>query len=158
MKTGLKFEALVWVVVAAWVTAALWPATFWYTPGTMKIDDVYVGQPIELKYEGGAVRPFLGSYSVVLRDIHTSGIVGEMGSNKFNYNPFALRPDPLYMDWWAPGDERISFPEEGDYVLETCWSVHARFFGLTPTKTVCLDSNIFSVLGEKDREQQNIQP
>lgn len=158
MKTGFKMEALAWVVAATWATAAVWPATFWYSPGTMKIDDVYVGQDIELKYEGGAERPFLGSYSVVLRDIHIPAIVAEMGSEKFNYDPARRRPDPLKMDWWTAGYKPIMFPEVGDYVLETCWTVHDSFFGLVPSKTTCIESNIFSVKEMKQDEQQDLQP
>lgn len=140
-----KTEILAWLIAAIWVTAAVWPATFWYNPGHMRIVDVEKGQPIELKYDGGVVRSFLGSYSVVLRDIHTSQVVGEMGSARFNYSDEAQRPYPLFLDWWAPNSEQISYPDRGDYVLYTCWSVHGRFFGLVPSKTTCTESNIFSV-------------
>lgn len=160
MMKKFRVEALGWVLAGFWCVGLVWPAEYWYNPGYMRVLDAYVGEPIELIYAGGAQRDFLGSYSVALRDAPTSSIVGEMGSKRFNYKTTAKRPDPLYMDWWAPGDERIIYPEAGAYYLETCWTIHRVFFGLTPAKTTCITSNIFEVKEREvdDKQTQDVQP
>lgn len=154
MRKKFRVEALGWVLAGFWCVGLVWPAEYWYTPGYMRVLDTYEGEKIELIYAGGAQRDFLGSYSVVLRDAHTSSIVGEMGSKRFQYKTESTRPEPLYMDWWAPADKRIIYPETGAYFLETCWTIHGAFFGVVPAKTTCITSNIFEVMERKENDEQ----
>lgn len=154
MINKLKVEALGWVVAGLFCVGLAWPAEYWYNPGHMRVLDTYEGERIQLIYAGGTQRDFLGAYSVVLRDVSTSSIVGEMGSTRINYKATSVRPDPLYMDWWAPSDERISSPEVGAYLLETCWTIYGTFFGLVPAKTTCITSNIFEIMEKKEDDQQ----
>lgn len=139
-------EGCFWVVAALWAAAALVPATYWYDPRDMRIDDIVEGDQLELLYSGGTVRDFIGSYSVIMREAGRNEIVGEDRSARFRYRSDSNRPDPLTIEWWAPGDERFHNLRPGSYQMRTCWTVHDAFFGLVPGKTVCSESNIFRVL------------
>ena len=139
-----KLELALWVGLSAWAGLAIWPASYWYNAGLLQVRDTRLGQGLVLDYDGGAVRPFLGSYSVVVRDLSQS-IVGEDRSGIFQYRADAQRPSPLTIEWWAPGDERMHALPVGAYRMETCWTVHDAFWGIVPSKTTCATSNIFSV-------------
>ena len=70
------------LVAALWA----WPASFWYDAGLLEIPDFVEGSEYVILYVGGAKRPFLGSYNVVVRDAATGGIVREPGpSGRFPY-------------------------------------------------------------------------
>lgn len=132
-----------------WAAGVFWPASFWYDAGQLRIPDFVEGADFELFFEGGAVRRFSGQYSVVMRDTSTRGIVAEMGSARFDYEPGAARPDPLLISWWAANDPRFLEQPPGAYLLETCWTIHGIFWGLVPAKKACSDSNIFKISPEE---------
>ena len=154
----LRFYAfgaiLVWLTMIAPITVLfglayagmfLTPVSYWYDVGDLVVRDATQNAPAELEYAGGAVRHFLGSYTVVAREFGSRGIVCEAQGGPFQYDPAAIRPDPLTMDWWAPSDARCSALPVGVYTLETCWTVHRPFFGLVPNKTQCIVSPPFWV-------------
>lgn len=130
------------VLSMAFLAVAGWPVSHWYSTGVMHVDDFTEGEPFILQYAGGPVRPFIGSYSVTLRDGSHLGVIAEDRSAPFQYLPGVQRPDPLTIEWWAPGSEEMHNPAPGQYVLKTCWTVHMRF---APGKTACMSSNIFTV-------------
>ncbi len=139
-------EYVIWLALGAWGVMAAWPASFWYEPGQMWVGDYVVGEEMPLRYDGGARHGFTGSYSVVIRKSATNEVVAEDRSSVFQYTPQSQRPTPLTIEWWAPGDIRMKQLTPGEYRMETCWTVHGRFFGVVPSKTTCTDSNIFQVL------------
>lgn len=116
---------------------ALLPASIWYKAGTLGFSSAREGEPIFIFYQGGPVRPFMGSYTVTMRDFKTGAIACEARGGPFNYKPGTPRPEPLTMDWWAPGDERCWSPPAGTYAVETCWSIWSAIFGFLPRKHVC---------------------
>ncbi|MEL7114636.1 MAG: hypothetical protein AAGP08_03450 [Pseudomonadota bacterium] len=150
-----RFEGLIWVLALAWAIAALVPARFWYDAHDTRVDDFYEGDPFELLYSGGAVRDFIGSYAVIIRNTDTRAIVGEDRSARFPYRADAVRPMPLTITWWAPGDARAHALPPGSYQMQTCWTIHDAFWGLVPAKTTCSESNIFRV---HQRQRERLQP
>ena len=138
-------EFALWAALVVGVVVVVWPASHWYDAGEMRVDDFSAGADFDLIYDGGAVRKFLGSYSVVMTNTDVRKIVAEMGSARFNYDPANKRPDPLLISWWAPNDPRFLSQPPGHYRLETCWTVHGAFFGFSPGKQICTRSNIFTI-------------
>lgn len=142
---GVK-EFGLWVLAAIWTVLALWPASTWYSTGALRIDDYRQGEVMQIAYSGGPARQFKGSYSVVIRNASSGEIVSEDRSSVFTYKTGVTRPDPITINWWAPGDERAFNLPAGTYVMETCWTVHRVFGGLVPAKHTCTESNIFRVM------------
>jgi hypothetical protein len=130
----------VWAIfMVAYLAMAAWPASHWYDPGQLVIPTSVAGEPVELFYQGGAVRDFTGRYTVLMRDFQTQEIVCEAASGFFPYNTESKRPDPLFMDWWAPSDPRCNAPPAGQMQTTTCWTVSGILWGLVPPKHVCTD-------------------
>ena len=125
------------VLMVIYLALAAWPATHWYDPGRLEIHDTVQGEQIELLYQGGAVRTFFGSYTVIMRDFETQGVVCEARSGFFTYKPEAERPDPITMEWWAAGDYRCYRPPVGNYITETCWTISGVLWGIVPPKHIC---------------------
>ena len=139
-------ERVIWLLALAWAMIAVWPASFWYNAGALEVEDAQAGAEILLRYNGGPERPFIGSYAVVVRDATTLAVVDEDPSGKFPYRPKVQRPARLTLEWWGP---RLKPLKPGSYFLETCWTVHGRFWGLVPGKTTCNESNVFHILEAK---------
>lgn len=143
------FEKILWTLAALWAVAALFPASFWFDAHDTRVDDLVEGDPLVLLNSGGPLRNFIGSYSVIIVDVQTRTIIGEDRSARFPYRVGTSRPDPLTIEWWAPGDPRMHRLAPGSYQMETCWTVHDAFWGLVPPKTTCSESNIFRVLPDE---------
>ena len=134
-----KLEIAVWSALIVWAVAALWPASYWYNAGVFEASDFQQGDPEpHLKYTGGVVRPFIGSYTVIVREVATGAVVYEDVSGRFQYKTGTTRPDHLTIDWWAPrmAAQYKALPP-GDYAIQACWSIYGRFWGLAPVKTTC---------------------
>lgn len=127
------------LIMLAYLVLAFLPGRFWYDPGQMEILDAAPGEPVQILYQGGARREFLGRYTVTMRRFETQEIVCEASSGFFPYRTDSQRPDPLYMDWWAPADPRCNNPPTGHFQTTTCWTVSGILWGLVPPKHVCTD-------------------
>lgn len=137
-------DALVLFCGACYFAMAMVPVSFWYDVGEITVADVEQGEPILLEYNGSAVRPFVGSYSVIARRFTSRQITCDASSAPFPYELDVDRPDPIPMEWWAPSDTRCHRLPAGAYSLKTCWTVHQPFWGLVPSKTECARAH-FSV-------------
>ncbi|MBB5515751.1 hypothetical protein FHS89_001771 [Rubricella aquisinus] len=140
-----RFDIALFLFAIFYAALIITPVSWWYELGEIEVIDAREGEPILIVYHGGATREFLGSYSVVVRDFATRGIVCEGRSGRFVYEVGAPRPDPLSMAWWAPSDPRCAALPAGTYVMETCWTVYSPFWGLVPSKTECLRSPAFTI-------------
>lgn len=134
------WEKVVYALVLFWAVLVFWPISFWYEVGDVVFPDAMPGQEIELEYNGKVVRPFLGSYSVVVREFTTQEVICETNSGRFNYRTGTKRPDPLTMEWWAAGDARCHALPNGIYTVDTCWSIWDAFWGIVPAKSACVRS------------------
>lgn len=144
----LKLMVSGWIVVPFFLTyfgLALVPASYWHNAGAIFVPDEQHDQPIELRWQGGAQRQFLGSYTVIARSLDTNRIACDARGGPFIYHLGTTIPDPLTLDWWAPSDSRCSDLPVGAYTLETCWTVITPFWGIVPNKTQCVTSNPFRI-------------
>lgn len=145
MKLFTRSRLIDFVVLAfgaIYLALASVPISRWYYVGDLALPETVQGGPILIEYHGGAVRDFMGSYTVIARDFATREIFCDASSGPFKYEVGAPRPDPLTMAWWAPGDPRCQALSAGTYALETCWKVHAPFGGLVPSKVGCTSANL----------------
>ncbi len=145
--TARIFAWLILAVIAAQVVAGMFlKFDDYYRLGELKVDPNPAQQgDVRLAYDGGPLRPFLGSYSVVVRHMATNKIACEARSGRFSYKPGSARPFPLTLAWWAPSDARCAELPEGLYSMETCWTVHDRLDGFLPAVTRCLQTLPFRV-------------
>lgn len=156
----LIIHAIFMFIMIGYIGLAMLPAKLWYNPERMFIADIEQGEDLVLSYEGGAVRKFIGSYAVKMRKIENGQPVCDAYGGPYGYMAGAAFPEPLTMKWWAVSDSRCygSNVPEGQYYINTCWTVHNVLRGLVPTKEVCIDSNVFTVLPEGALEsKQEIQ-
>lgn len=129
-----------------WIVAAfLIPFSYFYDLGELTIEDQYGPSDLHLKYDGGAVKNFIGSYQVIARETYTKGVACDAQSGPFGYQVDADRPDPLTLSWWGPGDLRCAMLPVGQYRVETCWTIE-KVLLLPIRKTRCIKSNVFEVL------------
>ncbi len=154
---ALKTAKLVWWIArGAWPLLLLsaylaahfaYPFSYYYRLGDIYVDpNPALKGDVRLEYNGGAVREFLGKYSVVARKFSDGGVACDAVGGPFKYRPDAHRPDPLTMEWWAPSDERCSHLPSGIYTIETCWTVTGRgWHGLLPDLSECITTPNFRV-------------
>jgi hypothetical protein len=151
-----RLELILWVCAVIWAGLLLVPASYWFNPHTLHIPDAIAGEDFELLFTGDVERDFTGYYSVVIRNVEdfSTPTGGEMRSGARPYTPDAVqgRPDPITMSWWAH-EVDVENLEPGYYVLNTCWTIIRPFLGLTPNKTVCIESNVFH-LGEASSDER----
>lgn len=118
----------------------------WYRMGELIVPSPVIRQPAEILYvNGGPVKDFLGEYAVTVRSQPLNGIVCEARGGPFLYRTDSTRPDPLTMAWWAPSDPRCVNLPDGDFILETCWTVLKPFGGFVDEITECITSDPFRV-------------
>lgn len=138
-------ELIFWIVVSLWTVGAVWPMSFWYETGEIRIDDYQVGEQMEIIYNGEVKRDVKLSYSVIIRQAETNKIISEESSSIFNYRPGSIRPDPITIEWWAPASFKSHNLNPGAYYMTTCWTAPNMFGGIVPSKVSCAESNIFVV-------------
>lgn len=137
-------DALAAAIAVGYGVLFLWPVAFWFDAGEVFVRADGNGRPVVI-FTGGTKRDFLGSYSVIVRDVEKHQVACDATSAAFNYTTKANYPDTPGMDWWAPGDPRCQSLPPSAYTMETCWTIHSPFFGLVPNKTICRSSNIFEI-------------
>lgn len=136
------------VFLIAWLVAhfSLTFERYYNLGGLYAEHDPAVQGHVRLEYNGGPVRPFLGKYSVIVREFTTGEIACDASSAPFDYEVEAERPDPLTLAWWGPSDPRCGALPAGSYRMKTCWTVVERgFWGLLPSVSDCLETPIFRV-------------
>ena len=136
------------LLLLVWLAAHLsMPFSSYYRLGEIDVGpDPALQGNVKLEYNGGAIRPFLGKYSVTVRRFENNEIACEAGSAPFLYDPNSVRPDPLTMAWWAPSDPRCASLPPDVYTMQTCWTVTSRGpLGILPNITKCLSTPIFRV-------------
>ena len=129
-------------------------ARYWFDPTSVWVIDTQKGQSVYMNVERVVKRDFNGSYTATVRYLSNMAIVCE-ASGALHYNTKSTLPDPLTLAWWAYGDQRCHGPNlpEGQFILKTCWTVHQPFVVL-PEKTVCIDSNPFTIRSDAPQQMQ----
>lgn len=126
------------------LTVTLAPASIWFKVNAVRVSDTYVGDPAPITADREVRRAFSGSYHVLVRGADSSMASCDASSGVFTYD---VKVELLNRDmaWWAPSDPRCSNLPEGEYIMETTWTLHNLFWGLVPNKYVKSYSNLFSV-------------
>ena len=142
----LRFIDLSVFVLIMWGMASAIPPNFiWFKPISVLIADSDVGSPPQISVGRIIYHPVLMSYQVAIRDVGNSNTVCDTSGGPFTYEPSALIPDDADLEWWV-GGEGLCWPlNPGTYIVETCWTVEKPFWGLVPPKTICLNSNTFTI-------------
>lgn len=142
----IRFIDLAAVLLLIWTGLALVPATwFWFQPGPVVVSDSVGGAAPVLGFERTIKRSVQMSYQVTIRKMRSKSPVCDPQRGPFTYRPDAELPDPIDLVWWSGADVRCWPQEPGTYIAETCWTVVSPFYGLVPPKTVCRESNPFTV-------------
>lgn len=113
-------------------------SAFWFSPSSVSYHDGIVTVQRTIK------RDFIGSYTVVLRDVATGQVTKDNGAEGFPYKKAAsvkplVRPLGEFM---GLGDY---MPPPGLYELNVCWQADIRLLGIFRPRRVCIDSLPFEV-------------
>lgn len=125
-----------WLLLAAWGVAALispmrdlLPASWWFEPGDLIVENSEQGRCPVLHFTRIIHRPFRGEWVVTLRRQLPTGsfavhrVYPIMGPGHSDYSPDAALPDPLTFDWWANLEpEGCNWPV-GVYQVLTAWTI-----------------------------------
>ena len=141
----VRLEYFIWATLLLWALLTAIPATWWFDPDVMYVKSYERGKiPVELLFSREVRHDFTGSYSVIVRDGNDT-VVAEDSGGPFGYKSTSTLPKDLTLVWWAGGiSDTVRNLPAGLYNMETCWTVHSPFY-VTPSKTVCVLSNVFEV-------------
>lgn len=145
------------VVFVGWLAIAMIPlGWFWYEPGQVVISNSSIETPPRVDFTRVIRRPVIMKYQVIIRDIDRKEVVCDPASEPFTYSPTAQFPTSADLVWWTGGDDRCWPREPGTYTAETCWTATHLFWGLVPDKTVCRNSNPFTITLISPQEAEQI--
>lgn len=138
-----------WIVVlplaiAAYAAAGMVPATWWYEPISLRVDDVTEGEVPIINVQRDIKRSFDGLYTASVWTDPPDGHVACAGSDTLRYKGGLYEPHDAPLTQWTD-DPWCGLLPPGRYYVETCWTVLRPFGGIVPGKTVCAVSNIFTV-------------
>lgn len=117
-------------IIAAWglvlgqsVLQSNLPASWWFEPGAVRVEDAVYGECPVLNFDREINRPFRADWTVtVLRRSPSGGwytFGTYQGSN--DYRPDNSLPDDLDLCWWTWQTELQLLP--GEYRVNTLWVV-----------------------------------
>lgn len=135
------------ILVILWAAAAALPLSLWFQPGSLVIASTdYNEQPALVVYGRQIKRRVFIHYSVVVHRLVPDMVACEAEGGPFWYEPRRELPptNEMTLAWLAPSDARCSSLPPGEYVAEVCWSATV-LGGLVPAKTVCVQSNPFTI-------------
>ena len=139
--TLFKVEFATWLLISAVVVTFALPASLWFRPISLEVLDTAAGSDFEVRFVGGPLQDFSGSYQVTIRDATNLNTVDTHVSGVRPYVRGATRPTPITISWWGSGIDYENLPA-GEYVLDTCWIVYQPW-GFLMNKSVCIQSNVF---------------
>ena len=118
------------VIVMAMIVALRFftPAFMWFDVRTMDVQHTQVGDLPEVDFDRAVVRPFQGSWQVVIRKLEPWGWVGYCSTDT-NYRPYltdSALPNPLYLDWFTADDTCYESLPCGQYDIIVTWKVWPR--------------------------------
>lgn len=132
--------ALVAYALAGWAV----PATFWYHPVLVQIENAEAGTDPVVKISREIKRDFAGEYTVSVWGQPGDGHVSCAGSDRLRYRGGLYEPHQDVLSHWADDPQCARLPP-GDYYAQACWTILAPFGGIVPAKSICAVSNVFSI-------------
>lgn len=137
------------VAMVVWLIGAMVPASWlWFDPGPVRIADSVDGKAPAVGFTRTIHRDTAIRYSVIVRELDTHRITCDGDGGPFTYRTGSTLPERIDLRWWA-GGECWPLPSN-TYITETCWTVVRPFLGLVPAKTVCRESNPFTVIARAE--------
>lgn len=148
-KAICKWALIVPLIVSYLVLWAL-PASWWFESRSLQVSDAVVGE-LPIVIEDRHIHwSFIGKYTasvrsavdpqVIMPGCHGSGEIpykgGLDGRKSYDLSDFIDN---------APGCARLP---EGAYYVEVCRTVLYPLWGILPSKTTCVTSNVFNVRSE----------
>lgn len=144
-------KVLWWVVLpvalAAYTAAWLTPASWWYQPGRIVIQDAVQGGDPVVEIQRTIHRSFDGRYTVSVWRDPPDGHVACAGSDTLRYKGGLYQPHQAPLTQWVD-DPWCSKLPVGTYYAEACWTVLRPFLGIVPGKTTCTTTPFFRVTPE----------
>ena len=114
---------------------------YWMRVNSVTVPDTATGQMPQMVIDRQIVRPFQGTWYVMVRQQHGTGWVITCAANGGgNYRVDALLPDPVTLDWWTEGKCKTLDP--GRYQISTSWNISPKSGA---DKRLLVESNIFEV-------------
>ncbi|MBE2275784.1 MAG: hypothetical protein IAE87_05745 [Rhodobacteraceae bacterium] len=136
------------LIVAGYLSDLLVPAALWYRLDAVEVADFRQGEEMQVTAQREILRPFDGSYQVVIWPADGRLPVCR-GSDALAYSRLAVGRITQPLDWWAANQRPPCLPEmpPGRYRMETCVSVHmtALLLRWLPDRRTCVWSNVFEV-------------
>lgn len=142
----VKLVDIVAIAFVAWGALFAIPGELiWFDPQEVIISDSRIENPPTVSFKRDIKRDVKMKYQVVIRELRSKVPVCDPTRGPFTYRTDSELPTPINLIWWTGADERCWPREEGTYIAETCWTIVEPFWGLVPPKSVCRDSNPFSI-------------
>lgn len=121
------------------------------------VGNTVVGEPILMDVDRTIVRPFLGDYSVALREFPGRALVCRAGDESINYDPSNKLPDPLTLHWWADNGgcsgEKDGYV--GEFVIDTTWTKRNEELGI-PNESITVTSNPFTIAPLSPQQAEDV--
>ena len=134
---------LLWLIV--YVTAHLWPASYWLEVRSVRVTDATPSTQLLLYVDRTIHRPFQGSWNVTIKRIDARQEMVACAENAMVfYEPKHKMPPVVTLGWWTNGT--CSSLPPGFYVVDTIWEIRGNM--LLPSKTVHNTSNVFEIRDE----------
>ena len=121
------------------------------------VGNTVVGNPIEMDVDRVITQPFLGDYSVALREFPGRALVCRAGDESIKYDPSNKLPEPLTLHWWAdnggcsgPKDGRV-----GEFVIDTTWTKRNEELGI-PNESITVTSNPFTIAPLSPQQAEDV--
>lgn len=153
-RRNTPFVWLVLVVAFLFFVPSLLMDSIWMDLKKVEVKNPSVaGEPIEMYVDREIHRPFTGSYSVTIREIH--GETGEFICEgrplaPFPYDPARELPEPLHLTWWLGSEAHMNTCKENGFVkghqfqIRTCHTVVVTVWDLSLARR-CVMSNVFTL-------------
>lgn len=145
MKRLARYIDIFGAFALLWLVLSLLPLSLWFDPGQVRVSNGSAEREPVILFSRDIKRNVRMQYQVVVRKMGSKTAVCDPKRGPFTYRSDAHLPDTITLTWWTGGDDRCWPQPPGDYILETCWTMPAPFWGFVPAKTVCRDSNPFTI-------------
>lgn len=143
---GWGGTCVVFLAFLTFLVASVWLASWWYSIRSVVVFDSVVGADVLMQVDRQIHRPFIGSWSVLVRRQTDDGKGWEVvcaAHGRSDYRTDARLPDPLTLDWWTAG--QCPRPPAGRILISTIWTIEPV---LGRAKAVVAESNFFTVHAE----------
>lgn len=139
-----QMVVVIWLLlVGMWGFSYAIPASAWFAPGPLIIEDTGKGQAPVVQFDRTIKRDFVGQYySTVYRKVAGRWSIWCVTEpTKILYHADATLPERFTTNWWFYPKTCPAW-EPGQFKIETEWTIYPM---LLPARTVRISSNEFEV-------------